>query len=472
MGYLTQGFGVARRVCSGSLVPLLAMATMSLGVAAACDKGTVFQGDNDDLQLYNSMLAPTAGHGEAAFVLPLANDYSSIPQDPRNPITAEKVALGRMLFHETGLLISPKQSQGRETASCASCHHVAAGFQAGRIQGVGEGGMGFGSAGEGRFNDPSYQLAELDVQPIRSPSALNVAYQDLMLWNGQFGGDPFGPNAGTQSSWTVGTPKITNILGYMGPETQAIAGLAVHRLAPIEGGLCDTNPVYESMFKAAFPTGGPYRPDFELREQAGLAIAAYERTLLASQAPFQRWLRGERGAMTAQQKRGGALFFGKAQCVNCHTGPALNSMTFHALGMPDLPEDHGGVYGTVRDKGEVKGRGGFTGRDEDMFKFKVPQLYNLKDSPFLGHGGTFGSVREVIVYKNNAVKAAAHVPDSQLSPWFRPLGLTEAEIDDLTAFVEDGLRDPGLHRYVPESLPSGLVFPNNDPLSRTQLSGS
>ena len=64
--------------------------------------------------------------------------------------------------------------------------------------------------------------------------------------------------------------------------------------------------------------------------------ALFERTVRANQAPFQRWLRGDRKAMSIEEKEGALLFFGKAQCDACHSGPALNSMTFHALGMADL----------------------------------------------------------------------------------------------------------------------------------------
>jgi cytochrome c peroxidase len=139
-------------------------------------------------------------------------------------------------------------------------------------------------------------------------------------------------------------------------------------------------------------------------------------------------------------------------------------MEFHALGMNDL--NGAGILGYDPSKPEHKGRGGFTLRAEDMFKFKVPQLYNLTDSPILGHGASFHSVREVVEYKNAGVPQNANVPQSQLSPWFKPLGLTDAEISDLVAFIEDGLHDPNLYRYVPSALPSGFCFPNNDPQSR------
>jgi cytochrome c peroxidase len=424
-----------------------------------------------DDELEAALVSASGGQGLDYFKLPSSNDYASIPQDPNNPITKAKVDLGRLLFHETGLLVSPMRPEGVQTASCASCHHAAAGFQAGRIQGVGEGGSGFGVHGEARFNDPNYQIAQLDVQPIRSPTAMNAAYQEVMLWNGQFGGA--GINLGTEASWTPGTPKETNLLGYTGVETQAIAGLKVHRLAPIENSLVATNATYQAMFAAAFPTGQPNGSVLPvggavgLREQTGLAIAAFERTMMANAAPFQRWLRGSKNAMTDQEKRGAVLFFGKANCSSCHTGPALNSMTFYAIGAPDL--DGPGVYGDVVGKAENKGRGGFTGRAEDMFKFKTPQLYNLKDSPFYGHGGTFNTVREVVEYKNSGIPSNPDVPASQLAPQFQPLNLTAAEVDDLVAFVENGLYDPQLSRYLPTSLPSGNCFPNNDPGTRADL---
>ena len=183
---------------------------------------------------------------------------------------------------------------------------------------------------------------------------MNAAYQEVLLWNGQFGAT--GPNQGTEHAWTSGTPKETNRLGYQGLETQAVAGLDVHRMGRIDTSLVVRDSVYRQLFNEAFPG------ESINREQAGLAIAAYERTLLANQAPFQQWLRGRRGAMTEEQKRGALVFFGKAQCATCHTGPALSSMTFHALGMGDM-EGAGVFTGSPNElaRPEDLGRGGFTG---------------------------------------------------------------------------------------------------------------
>ncbi|MEO1713145.1 MAG: cytochrome c peroxidase, partial [Bacteroidota bacterium] len=380
-----------------------------------------------DADLLNAVTANSGGEGVAAFILPASEDFANIPQDPLNPITAEKVELGRFLFHETHLATGNKYEEGKHSFSCASCHHAAGGFQANRVQGIGDGGIGFGQAGEGRTPNPLYSLDSLDVQPIRTPTALNAAYQQVHLWNGQFGAT--GMNTGTESQWTAGTPKAVNALGFEGVETQAIAGLTVHRIIIDQDYITSTE--YKALFDAAFGYLAPN--ERYTTTTAGLAIAAYERTILANQSPWQSYLRGNLAALTDAEKRGAILFFTKGECASCHTGPALNSMSFHALGMDDL--DGPGVYGSV-DVATEKGRGGFTGKEEDNFKFKTPTLYNLINSPFYGHGGTFRSVKEVIEYKNEAIPSNPLVPLAQLADDFRPLGLTETEIEDMTLFIE------------------------------------
>jgi cytochrome c peroxidase len=402
--------------------------------------------------------APTSG--KAAFILPQSNDLASIPQDPQNPLTAEKIALGRLLYHETGLALNPARPEGMGTYSCASCHFAEAGFQAGRFQGIGEGGSGIGSNGLARQRFDTYNPEELDVQPIRTPTAMNVAYQELMLWNGQFGA--VGSNLGTESQWTAGTPIATNHLGYHGVETQAIAGLEVHRLELELDMLREYG--YLPHFDAAFPERSV--ADRYGREAAGLAIAAFERTLLANQAPFQFWLKGNHNVLSDAEKRGAILFFGKADCVSCHEGPALNNMDFHALGMADLDQCPEDIFMASADSEANLGRGGFTKDPADRYRFKTPTLYNLKDSPFYGHGASFRSIYEVLAYKNEAVAQNDRVPRENLDVAFQPLGLSDQDIRDLTAFLSESLYDPNLSRYVPTSVLSGQCFPNNDPQSQ------
>jgi cytochrome c peroxidase len=417
--------------------------------------------DHIDTELI-ALMKGYAPNGEISYYrLPESDDFSNIPQDPRNPITRDKVVLGGFLFHETALGISAKNETFVKTFSCASCHHAEAGFQSGVIQGIGEGGKGFGFIGEQRRPFPGAQ--NIDVQPLRSPTAMNGAYQKNMLWNGQFGATAL--NEGTEHLWPAGTPIETNKLGFEGLETQAIAGMSVHRLD------IDEDVIKMGAYKNLFDQVFAHEPENTRysKKNVGLAIAAFERTLLSNQAPFQQYLRGKLDAMTILEKEGAKLFFGKAGCVNCHTGPALNSMQFNAIGLADMIDCPEPTVGTKTNDPANLGRGGFTGKASDYYKFKVPQLYNLKDSPFYGHGSTLRSIRDVIVYKNNATPQNSNITTSQLDPLFRPLGLNNSEINAIEAFISNALYDSNLKRYVPDALPSGQCFPNSDVQSRIDL---
>ena len=254
-----------------------------------------------------------------------------------------------------------------------------------------------------------------------------------------------------------------------GLETQAIAGLTVHRMAP-DAEFFDHMPGYVPLFDEAFPDF-PESERYTV-ETAGLAIAAYERTIMASESPFQKWLRGEHTAMTDQRKEGAMVFFGAANCGTCHNGPGLTDGGFHALGMPDMPgievldasDNNYGLSGSDL----ALGRGGFTGVEGDKHAFKTPQLYNLKDSKFYGHGGTFYDLTDVIRYKLTGEAAKAEAA-SFLSDDFQPVELTEQQERDLYDFLSDGLYDASLHRYVPNEVLSGNCFPNSDPQSSIDL---
>jgi len=388
-------------------------------------------------QLIGAMTARSGGAGLGAFKLPSSNDYQAIPQDPANPISAEKVALGQMLFHDTAFALDGR-SDDTQTWSCASCHHAAAGFKSGVKQGLGEGGVGFGDDGSERVLSNRFDaLADKDadnlpdIQPVTSPATLNVAYQDVMLWNGQFGHSQNGTiNAGIDAAIlaTPGTPKVANDRRLSGVETQAVAGLGVHRIKVDADTPLQSNAEYRDLYNAAYPQSAG-----DMLQDAALAIAAFERTILANQAPFQRWLAGETTAMNSKEMRGALLFFGKANCAACHTGPALSSATgapadevFFAIGMDDFNLADPTIHGKVSDN-DKRGRGGFTGVEADNFKFKVPQLYNLADSPVFGHGASFDSIKGVVDYKNRGVPQI-NLPAGQLDTRFTPLGVTSDEI--------------------------------------------
>lgn len=396
--------------------------------------------------------------------MPQSDDYAVLPnQDAKNPVTPAKVALGKLLFYETGIGLQPNYVVSKAAYSCSSCHVPARGFTAGRFQGVADGAVGFGESGEGRSKHPLYQGSEVDAQGARPLPVINLTYVTNALWAGTFGS--FGVNEGTESVWHQDTLVEVNFQGLEGLEANNFRALIVHRQV-INKAVTDSLG-YTAMFDEAFPE----IPANERYTQkvAAFAIAAYFRTILTNQAPFQRWLKGEKSAMTHQQKEGALLFFGKAGCVNCHNSPSLNNMKFFALGVNNLYQSGFDVFRTGPDDKRNFGRGGFTGRPEDMHKFKVPQLYNLKDVGFYFHGASKRSLREVVEYFNAGVPENPNVPAGQLAGPFHPLGLSEQEVDDLVEFLENGLFDPEMMRYVPEQTMSGNCFPNNDPLSRVEM---
>jgi cytochrome c peroxidase len=399
-------------------------------------------------------------------------DFTALPADPNNALNFGKFVAGMYLFLETGLAVDNVRPEGSETYSCGSCHPIQASFYSNTAQGIGEGGSGFGVAGEGRIVNPAYDYVGEnvpDITDIRVPTVVNSAYQEVVMWDGKFGST--GPNVGTEAQWTPGTPLEANNLGMQGLESQAFAAISVHRFS--EDGILGDFPTlgqYVGQFFQAFGTATFNRLNI------AKAIAGFERTIVTSEAPFQKWLRGHNDAMTYEEKRGAMLFFGKAGCNTCHTGPALNSMTFHAMGFNDLDGSwNAGAVDLTRFGGTIapnvrRGRGGFTGVSADDYKFKTPQLYNLKQNTFFGHGSSFSTVREVIEYKNVGTKQNPLVPDIQIAAEFKPLGLSEQDITFLSAFIEDALFDPTLAaRYTPNLMPSNNCFPNQDAQSLIDL---
>ncbi|MGB5031294.1 MAG: cytochrome c peroxidase [Saprospiraceae bacterium] len=399
------------------------------------------------------------------YIMPSSIDYKSLPnQDPNNPVTAEKVALGKLLFFETGLAQDAKKSVSLNTYSCSSCHVPEKNFTAGRIQGIADGGVGFGHLGEGRSKNVDYQGSEVDAQGARPLPTINLTFVRNALWSGAFGAR--GMNVGTESAWgVVDSLTSINAKGFEGLESNNTRALFVHRQ------VINKDLMTKLGLKDKFDSAFPDVPESEryVPQMASNAIAAYFRTVLTNEAPFQEWLKGNKKAMTLQQKRGAELFFGKAACINCHNSPSFNNQRFAAVGVKNLFQSGHEVFRTDVNDARNKGRGGFTLRDEDLYKFKVPQLYNLKGIGFYFHGGSKNSLREVIEYFNEAKGENPNVPTERLDPQFQPLNLTSTEIDDLLEFLENGLYDDNLVRYKPYFTQSGFCFPNNDPQSKKDM---
>jgi cytochrome c peroxidase len=381
-----------------------------------------------------------------SFILPDSDDYRNIPSDPMNVLSAEKVRLGKFLFHETALSVNTSNPKHRKQSSCASCHFAQAGFRSDLSLGLGAGGMGLGKSRKPDLNTPY-----VDKQKILTPSVLNSAFQNVMLWDGRAG------STGINANESQIKKTYINRYGLHGLESQAIDAMKVHQLAT--SGIIEISE-YQKMFAEAFPDRPFVSTKIEDKKRAAFAISAYERTLLSNQAPFQKWLKGDKDAMSKSELRGAIVFF-KSSCVQCHSGPSLANTEFHALGFRDHPNEISGLN---------LGRSGVTKNRDDDFKFKVPQLYNLKDSTPYGHGASFKTIREVVEYFNRGEPDnLASKYSGNLSVLLKPLNLNKQQISDLSIFLETGLRDPNLIRYVPTALPSKLCFPNNDPVSVREL---
>jgi len=247
------------------------------------------------------------------------------------------------------------------------------------------------------------------------------------------------------------------------------------------------NRQYVELFGAAFAGGAPI--DFEM---VGRAIAEFEFTLTFANAPIDRFARGERGVMSAAEKRGALLFFREARCVNCHAvGGDSNEMFTdfqnHVIGVPQIAPNFGVGKGNVvfdgPEKNEDFGLEQVTHNGADRYKFRTAPLRNIALSPAFFHNGAFTRLEDAIRHHLNVEESARNY-DSRLAGVARdlrrrrpgpiepvlalldpslvtPIDLFESEFDDLVQFVRNGLLDrratpEKLCPLIPPSVPSGL----------------
>ena len=411
-----------------------------------------------DEELLSSISRSAPNRDATYYIMPESVDYAALPnQDINNPITEEKVQLGRLLFFETGLAQHPRDTACFETYSCATCHVPSKGFLPGRFQGIADGAAGFGFQGSDRTLVNGYRPTDIDAQGARPLSVLNVTYVTNTLWSGTFGADDL--NVGTEDQWT-GAAAV-NATGFTGLEAQNIENFELHRM-DINERVLDQH-AYRNLFDAAFPDD-PVDERYAI-ENASFALSSYLRTILTNEAPFQDFLKGNSEALTESQKKGALLFFGKARCINCHNSPSFSSMGFYSIGVNDLHEIGG--LNTSPDDPRILGRASFTGAEEDMYKFKVPQLYNLKDYETFFHGSSKQSIEEVVDYKLAAVPENPNVSEEMMA--LSPVSLTDEEKYHLIDFLTEALHDPNIERYQPPGLLSGFCTPNNDTQSRIDI---
>ncbi|MBI2824738.1 MAG: right-handed parallel beta-helix repeat-containing protein [Planctomycetia bacterium] len=315
----------------------------------------------------------------------------------KNPMTPEKVELGKLLFFDPIL-------SGENTISCAHCHHPDYGFADGRKLS-----MGFGGKGVGPERSGGDQLGRA------APALWNAAYNKWQFWDGR---------ADDLEAQAAG--PVTNE-HEMGEKPERLE----KELRAI--------PEYVALFQKVF--GGT--PDEAVTfRNVTQAIAAFERTLLTFNSKFDRYAAGDLAALNDQERSGMKVFRSlKTRCFECHNFPTFADDTFRVIGVPEKGE---------RDRGRASVPG-----EGPAGAFKTPTLRNIALSAPYMHNGAFDTLEEVIKFYGKGGGRGEPNPPEGIDDKIGKFDITDAEIADLVAFLK-ALTDTSLQPDPPKRVPSGL----------------
>lgn len=345
-------------------------------------------------------------------------NFGALPQtviDPAdNPRTPEKVALGKLLFYDPVL-------SGNKDVSCASCHHPNFGYTDGLDLPIGVGGEGQGT--NRRFRPTS----DGTLTKRNAPTLLNVAFNGINV----------------HGSYNPATAPMFYDLRAKSLEAQAL--MPIVQFEEMRGDVFSEANAIDSVLARlrAIPA---YRTQFSqiygganavTAQNLGRTIAAYERTLLANNAPFDRYRRGDKSAMTEAQKRGMVLFIQNG-CNTCHNGPMFSDYKTHVLGVVDNEK-------RSTDKGE-----------KDTYAFRTPTLRNITlTAPYMHSGKqqTLASVLNFYDVVKDGDQLNPNVSVSQLDSLLRP---RVTQRNELIQFLH-ALTDDNFDKSTPTSVPSGLA---------------
>ncbi len=269
----------------------------------------------------------------AAAFPPQLPGYAAMAVPADNPMTPEKVALGKQLYYD-------KRLSGDGVRSCYGCHLEEHGLATGDKLAIGA----------------------FDKTLTRNvPTMWNVGFHDKWYWDGRSGA----LEAQVKGAWGGGNMGATGKDG-----------------APSMEGVCENLmavPGYAEQFNALFGEEG-CTPD-----NVGKAVASFMRTIIASDSPWIRFRNGDETALSAAAKEGYDLFSGKAKCTNCHDGLLLTDLQFHNVGI--------GCQGsTCADVG----RQNVTKEEADTGAFKTPTLLDVAESGPYFHDGSVATLEEAV----------------------------------------------------------------------------
>ncbi len=342
-----------------------------------------------------------------------------------NASSQDKVDLGKFLFWDPII-------GGEKDVACATCHHPNHGYSDGLDLPIGVNGTGLGAT---RTENSGGLGLTIERVGRNSPSVLNTAYNGMtslgayspenapMFWDSRM----LSLEAQCQGPPT----SRSEMRGDAYPEELTFDSIII-RLAAI--------PEYVALFDAAFGGGATAIT----QENYAKALGAFERTIVTDNSPYIQYLNGQTEALTDQEKEGLLLFFGKANCSACHSGPMLSDFNFHAIGIPDNPSFPGDTD---------------VGKD-GLYKFRTPTLHNVSlTGPYM-HNGMITTLREVVEFMNKGVSENSNVLSGMIDSDFKPLSLTSDEIDNIVAFLKS-LTDNDFDKTPPPSVPSGLSVGGN-----------
>jgi len=337
-----------------------------------------------------------------------------VPAD--NPTTPAKVELGRLLFWDPIL-------SGEKDVACATCHHPSRGYADGRDLSLGAGAIGFA---EGRRDASG---GRIPIVPRNAPTIINAAFNGFTERN-EGDVDPLtAPMLWDNRLQSLEAQALDPLLtrsemrGDAYPE-QAALDSVVARLRGI--------PDYVRLFQSAFPGAKPITPD-----NLGKAIAAFERTIVASNSRFDRYVQGDEQALTQLEKRG-LFLFTRVGCYRCHSGAMFSDFQLHVLGVGENSRL------SAPDRGAAK------------FAFRTPTLRNLGFTAPYMHNGTKATLDDVLRFYNRDTSENQHVPSDRLDEEFAPIfEIDDDTIEAIVAFLR-ALDDDRFDRTVPEAVPSGL----------------